>query len=903
MKQFDQPKAIKTICRPGVLPRCGNCNPLIPLLISMMFLMMLAACGGGGSGDNDDPDTGINNTSSFSSYMMPSEISAVPTKNLLDSQGLGHSVFSSLFRALYTDDGTDYTQAKTRKYVEERTLEQFDVLSDVLSALNQTRYYQEVGNPAYKAIVTQVGGDGNQESKSLETWVVESDIVTDTGQVVEPNDVVAGVAYNVRVRAWIQEPQILIKAQFVIVEEPLQNPDGTYDHYGEWNLNVKFGDSEDEYFVASCEIGPSGESIIQIHEIFGEEGPGSGGLEAEIKAIMRRSQNQGYGQVSYPDWEAVYGPDAQEGLTAIPVVTALYAYNDDYLAIKDGNTDTRYKDRNQMVEMTHQYGVFETLTGNDIMRTQHFGFPIRFTDLEGINRHGYYGAWQGRHQLWLNGPEGGDNSLDEGTTVYEENFDSATTPQAYTVGETFDGVLVKRSYQNASLDDIKNIPVEIWINNNYQLIFNPDEAAWYHCGEMTWDDSGPSCAQDPVDFGAEIGFSVLANQGGDSRKQVNINGWDQVSQVNKRFVYLMASNEYSVAAGFYEAEEVFGEYGPVMTLILAGEQPIPLNPNVVNQLWVWIGGSIYVEYRGVDVGWVEKELLSFDYDHWKPEFGETETSFTLPESHELYINMDGANYVVQKNSQGNITVQLELQTAFNPLNSEELLPDGTVLQEPWNDNGTTYEFVTNPSADNYLLLVYKTVAEGAQDMNGNTVSAGDVVLEGKWGLEAEIDGETQAFNWEYSEEGWSRVTYLMLDDIFVILDDPVRFDPITIDVNGSDKTLVLQFDGWMMGLPDMYNLLYQNDYVMTTEISEKVINLEAGTAVVDSATGSQYVLKPLEISQFLLPAAEDTDSSTLPDIEPANNVNLDAVPEYVEHNMPDTPSVDIVKYSEGIPVE
>jgi hypothetical protein len=299
---------------------------------------------------------------------------------------------------------------------------------------------------------------------------------------------------------------------------------------------------------------------------------------------------------------------------------------------------------------------------------------------------------------------------------------------------------------------------------------------------------------------------------------------------------------------------------------------------------------------------VAKELVEFDQETWQPTFGDNDVEYKLPEHHEIYINMNGANYIARKES-GNITVQLELQTAANPENAATVVPDGTVFAEPWDENGTTYEFITDPTSDDYLMLVYGTVPDGAQDMDGEDIVSGQVVTTGKWGLRATIGGETVDFNWEYSEYGWGSVTYLMDGDDYVLLDDPVRFDPITITHNGADKTLALQYDGWMMGLPDMYGDLSQNGWTMTEEISEKIVNLEAGTEVVDSVTGTEYVIKPMDISQFLLPIDEGTDESLLPDLTQADAVDMDDVPVYVEHGMGDMPENTETLYSEGMAVE
>jgi len=234
-----------------------------------------------------------------------------------------------------------------------------------------------------------------------------------------------------------------------------------------------------------------------IHEKFSEDmGPGVD-LPVEWKAILHRSDTLGYGQVSHPDFEAMFGPDADPDLTSIPTITAKYAYNENYLAVQVDDNAVQYKDRNSVTDMVHRYGVFNADTGQDLMKSKSFGFPIRYT-VNGTSGFGYYGAWQGRHQIW-GGPEG-NLALTEGTTVTREDTAQGETPEQYTVGPTFSGTLTKRTYVDADLNDIKDIPVEIWVNENYTLNYDAENNKWYHCPQMNWDNFPPSCAIAQVDF-------------------------------------------------------------------------------------------------------------------------------------------------------------------------------------------------------------------------------------------------------------------------------------------------------------------------------------------------------------------------------------------------------------------
>ena len=140
---------------------------------------------------------------------------------------------------------------------------------------------------------------------------------------------------------------------------------------------------------------------------------------------------------------------------------------------------------------------------------------------------------------------------------------------------------------------------------------------------------------------------------------------------------------------------------------------------------------------------------------------------------------------------------------------------------------------------------------------------------------------------------------------YKLLDDPIRFNSTTAaNGAGQDKTISLQFDGWMMGLPDMHEELKKNNWTMTDDISDKIINLAAGTEVTftdpETSTSTVYVLKPLETSQFL---KVTTDTTGLPVVALGEDVDLATVPDFVEHNMGDMPTDVELKYSEGKPIE
>ncbi len=876
----------------------GTVAQMLAVVTAFALIVAIGGCSGGGSSSSSSSSEAV------ARYSMPSEISAVPTNEDATSNSVYRSTFMGTLRSLaraYADEGTDYANAVTAKYVEEHSLMQFQQLEGVLDAIAQTRYSEEVGEGAYTAMVAMEDKNEStgKDQKSLQKWVVQSDV--------------DGTA--LRLQAWIEEKEMgqtmFIKAEFRITEPPTQNPDGSYVDYGEWTLNVKFDDlGSDNFFAASCEIGDDGVTIVKVHEKFADMGPAA----MESKAIMYRSETSGYGKVYYPDMEALFDFEStwQPG-DAIPHKQAAYAYDANYLSLADGDSNDVYsdpvvKDRANVIDMTHRYGVFNFETGADLIKSKTFGFPFRYTDDTNGEMHSYYGAWQGRHQIW--GPDGG--SLAEGTEVTKETFGSDETAVAYTVGPTFNGVLTKRTYMVAELNDIKNVPVEIWLNEEYQLFWDSSNTRWTFCdGYMDWSTYPASCVGTEKVFSDVIGFEKLIVNENDTKKWVYIGGFDSSTSQQKTFMYLTAHtlDGTNYPAGLYESTEDCTN-GCTMT---ANDPRVGINTTNVTDLFVNLGGSAYVAYTGpTDTDWVEKELININQRTWAPEFGSNDIPFVLPAGRELYMNMEGASYVIKKNPNTSaITVFFELQSVCNPSNSDTVLDGVSYFKDPWDaDNSSTYTFDTTS-----LMLKYATIGNNDMDQGSprNGIAVGDIVSN-KWGVTAYnsshavvsgSDGYPVQFNWEYNANGgWQSVTYLKdSNDAYVLLSDPVRFNPITATDNGGlEKNLVLQYDGWMMGLPDLYMDLQNNNWVMTTALSAKIINLTAGFDVIDSVTGTAYVLKPLEISQFLA-VIDDPSSITPPDVDQGKAVDLSTVPDFVEHNMGDMPTDTTVKYSEGVAVE
>lgn len=909
------------------------------IVVLIAAAMGLSACGGGSSTSSSSIG------SAMSGLALPTEVSAVPT-NTSPPASLAHGLkaqFHALARSLSSlPADSDYNKTSTRKYVEEHALEQFSIIETIMKALAQTHYADaaNVGAGPYKAMIAWEENQGGNAMKTLEPWVVESQMITLNGQSVN------------RVQAWIADSSgdatKLVKATIDVYQAATQNADGSYANYGKWNLTAKFTDDGSQYFAATADV-VNGQTVLKIksHQVHVE---GGRSVPEDIQAVMYRSGTAGYGKVIYPSMTCTNGtctPGSQ---------AATYAYNADYVVIDDGSgAPVVHKDRNSQIELTQRYGLFYAAAGTDangkvvtagdnLMKHKSFGFPVSYVDTSvtpNVTRHAYYGAWGGRHSLWSSG-----GSIPANTVVTREDHAPNTAAETYKVSAPFDGTLTKRTLVTAGLSDIQNIPFETFVSKNLNLQW--DGTNWMGCaGFMDWSNpSSPTCKDmngNVLTTSAFTDFGLLVVQAND-RKNVNINRWDPTANGGSGgpvdYVYLDGTNSTGVAGysapGFYTAiRNQTGRMVPTNPAVL-------YTPGTNDMINVNIGGSIYIQYTsdftGGRTGWVQKELESFDQQTWTPKFKVGgDTDFTPELGKEYYIHSNGANFVVNRIAQTNAptdySVMIELQSTANPNTVAAILPTGTsYLANPWNKD-VHYTLDTTLSDGNFMMLVYATDDPTTKSVNEGQTHP--VLTSGQWGLRAynasdqpldatgavvTIDAHgipTGAnrpvqFNWEYADPNsgnsfGSQRFLLNKDGTYKLLSDPVTLQSLIV----GSKTLSLQFDGWMHGLPDMYNELSKNNWVMTADIADKAINIPEDTLVTDAdGSGTKYYIKPLEISQFLNVVTLAAAGKTFPDITTAASLDLSTVglPNYVEYNMGATPTktdgspLD-AKYSEGNPVQ
>jgi hypothetical protein len=838
------------------------------LVVLAALLTSGVGCGGSGSsgagGAGGGSGGGSGGGAATTGIALPSEISALPTS--ASSAPLLSLASAPQFRsmaAVAVPADSDYQKAVTSKFVSEQSLNQFDILNTIFDAMMQTHYDDpaNLNQGPYSAIVSWVEKNKDQEEKRLVKWVVDSTRASAT----EPNVV----------KAWFRMPMMdgqphTILARVVITAAPTQNPDGSYGDYGVWSMQVKLLDPMPFRFVASAERDAQGHAVIKLSQT---EPSGQPSQPNRTQGILVKSASAGSGKVDAPDYQNCMSQPCPQQQVA-------YVYDASDVTLKKGDASPVTKSRDSFVDIVNRYGLYDATTGADVRKTRSFGFPIRAT-IQGAESFGYYGAWQGRHQLWANGSQ-----IPAGVTVTRADVPPGQTAPQYVTSPAFTGILVRRTYAQAQLSDLTGLVVETWDNENFQVAF--DGNGWCRDPDITY--GTPmlgSCGAQSTPFGtiADLEINPL-----DMRRNVMINAPPTDPYVPGNpppqpqvLVYLSTGPD---GAGFYPAEANPSTPHPTRT------SDLKWTLGAGQVLWVNIGGPVYISYDGAL--WLKKQLQSFDTSTWTPTFApaEFDQPYALQADREYYFNNSGTNYVVSLVN-GLPEVQLEMQSVAHPWDAAAFVPAGTVFRQKYFGQGasSTYAIVTDAGSVDFMKLRFETVA-GTDVASGK--QPGDLVESGLWGLEADVGGQVVQFNWEYPPPGQQGgVQQFLLDGLaYVQLDDPIRLEAVELSNASGSRAFTLQFDGnWMQGLPNAWDELRKANFEVTDAIRQKVFSIPNGQVI------GGYVAKQLQVSQYM---AQSTAAPL--DLAEALAIDLSTVPAFVDNGMGAAPDPAPLKYSEGKPV-
>lgn len=447
-------------------------------LVFMLVLSLtafLAACGGGGGGGG-----GTTGGTQATPLTVTSNVSVVEPKITAAVTGA-----RPLLMAASVPLDSDYAKDKTNVYVQERSVELFGNINNILCMIAQTKYDSMTNKGAYVAQIDEKQCDSNrgdasqagQESSnqssgtnapSYQAWTVESSRTDNNSPQI--------------VKAWIHQeakgdydPAQTIWAKVTIDEGKSDtNPVGIF------NVQFKATLPNDPnamifkgYLRSKRDTADTSKILLQM--IDGTTLANDPYPRMEAATLSKSADGTSGSGSAYrkETWNNNGSPETHEFKFDI-------AYSTDYFlrSIPSSTLPNVCLDRTKFDMSAWRYGLYDATTGARVVRNS--GFPIKYG-----NYYGNVGYWG----LWL--PNG--VTLTNGDTIYKHDY-QANTDVPYTVFIA-KGKLKKHTKKTFALDEIKNIPLDYWQNTgNYRVIwtgttFNIIAQMPSNCsGNCTWQD-------------------------------------------------------------------------------------------------------------------------------------------------------------------------------------------------------------------------------------------------------------------------------------------------------------------------------------------------------------------------------------------------------------------------------
>lgn len=407
-------------------------------------------------------------TARFESQSAPAAALKVADKvSVVDAKGEAGGAGLRVGRGAVPPD-SDYERDETFTFVEERSVEAFDTINEILCMAAQTKYETLLNVGPYKALVdrkqcktdrddaSSADGADSQSSGSSRPdymqWTVDSSR-RDNGSphVVE-----------VWVREEPEHPEDsakLIFAKLVITESASEgNP------YGLFELNfeahplgltgparggaARTGEAEPIFKgYMRTQRDASGDVLLQFISADGGNGP----EQFMERATLNRNETGGRGTTSVQ-----FQSEEEAGAATYDI-----AFSDTHF-LRDDGAETLCLDRDHFDETAWRYGLYDAVTGSRIAPRS--GFPVKVTQ----NGQTYYG-WIGYWGMWL--PD--DVVLHNGDTVYRLGpGDQDGVPAQLFIAQ---GKLRKHTRRDTTLAEIANLPLD-WRDEtdqvNYRLTWN-----------------------------------------------------------------------------------------------------------------------------------------------------------------------------------------------------------------------------------------------------------------------------------------------------------------------------------------------------------------------------------------------------------------------------------------------
>ncbi len=423
------------------------------IFISLVLLAALSGCTGSGQGGQSE-----NSNVGLSSLILPEKVSVVDPQTSGGSSGKPLAAVKSLLTGITGTDlsfitpPTDYQADEVTVYVNERSLEVFNMVNDILCSVRQTRYEVMLNAGPYRAQVDKnlcsskrdsasSGGEASTNQSSgagmpdYEEWIVNSYRTSAQSPHV--------------VDLWVHSkegpngvPQPILARVFITEGSDTAPP------YGIFKINFKALDPNDLSKVVfkaflNAEREASGKVLLKFSAEDGNS------YYIERATLDKSGDNTGSGSV-LTAMTFTFMPE--------PYIARFnIAYDRTYFRRDESAKPSICLDRTAYDLSAWKYGLYTATAPIGTRVNLNAGFTIRKGNDYGWI--GYWGAWM---------PNG--ITINDGEQVMKHDYETnSDTP--YTVVKA-GGKLIKHTRHEITLGDIKNIPLTFWANGNaYQVVW------------------------------------------------------------------------------------------------------------------------------------------------------------------------------------------------------------------------------------------------------------------------------------------------------------------------------------------------------------------------------------------------------------------------------------------------
>ena len=416
-------------------------------IVFMLAAFLLASCSG--TGDSGTTATG---KITLSSLILPDNVSVVDPKTTLSSKPASKQLSSLLFGAILLDlaPTSDYRTDKTTVYVNERSLDSFRSVNEILCMVRQSRYDVMINQGPYRAQVDKNLCSTNRSNASNAVQALTDQSSGSTMPLYE-NWIIESIRTSSQsphiVNVWVhptpnpnETPQV-IDARIVITEGS-----DTAPPYGIFKMNFKA-------------LNPS-RSVVLFKGFLNAE------FDTNFNRALLKFATEDKDSYSIEKATLDKDPAGASGSGSVLKVQSFpgqtpktdrfdLAYNTTNFLRSDISGTQICLDRANFKISAWRYGLYTTASstagpsGTRVIRNSNFTVKKVNPDLYGSI--GYWGAWFP-----------GGATVADGEQVYKHNY-STNTDTPFTVFER-GGKLKKYTKDIITLADIKNIPL-VWFTS------------------------------------------------------------------------------------------------------------------------------------------------------------------------------------------------------------------------------------------------------------------------------------------------------------------------------------------------------------------------------------------------------------------------------------------------------